>query len=180
MKILPSPFILKMKEGGGGCTLWFSIIVSTNSCSTKTNDCSRFIWISPLPPPKKKDKRHKSAAISEIIKTNLGSQKERAVFISAKMFNPFNATDLFWYPLKTSENQRFSDVFMGGWVHKGSVARNRLINWKVTIHNSFRLLRTQTLEAYANVVNHALEKYFFQVVPKIRRYKKRQVNIYFQ
>ena len=134
----------------------------------------------PPPPPKKKDKRHKSAAISEIIKTNLGSQKERAVFISAKMFNPFNATDLFWYPLKTSENQRFSDVFMGGWVHKGSVARNRLINWKVTIHNSFRLLRTQTLEAYANVVNHALEKYFFQVVPKIRRYKKRQVNIYFQ
>ena len=27
------------------------------------------------------------------------------------LFNPFHATDLFWYPLKTSENQRFSDVF---------------------------------------------------------------------
>ena len=27
--------------------------------------------------------------------------------------NPFHATDLFWYFLKTSENQRFSDVFRG-------------------------------------------------------------------
>ena len=25
--------------------------------------------------------------------------------------NPFHATDLFWYPLNTSENQRYSDVF---------------------------------------------------------------------
>ena len=25
----------------------------------------------------------------------------------------FHATGLFWYPMKTSENQRFSDVFMG-------------------------------------------------------------------
>ena len=25
--------------------------------------------------------------------------------------NPFHATDLFWYLLKTSENQRFSDIF---------------------------------------------------------------------
>ena len=28
-------------------------------------------------------------------------------------FNPFYATGLFLYPLKTSENQKFSDVFMG-------------------------------------------------------------------
>ena len=28
-------------------------------------------------------------------------------------FNPFYATDLFWYPLKTLENQRFPDVFRG-------------------------------------------------------------------
>ena len=27
--------------------------------------------------------------------------------------NPFHATDLFLYPLKTSENQRFSDAFRG-------------------------------------------------------------------
>ena len=27
--------------------------------------------------------------------------------------NPFHATGLFLYPLKTSENQRFSDVFRG-------------------------------------------------------------------
>ena len=40
-------------------------------------------------------------------------------------FNPFDATDLFWYPLKTSENQRFPDVF-GGY-QKRSVAWNGLI-----------------------------------------------------
>ena len=27
--------------------------------------------------------------------------------------NPFHATGLFWYPLKTSENLCFSDVFRG-------------------------------------------------------------------
>ena len=38
--------------------------------------------------------------------------------------NPFHATDLFWYPLKTSENQRFSDVFRG--YQERSVAWNGL------------------------------------------------------
>ena len=28
-------------------------------------------------------------------------------------FKPFHARDFFWYQLKTSENQRFSDVFRG-------------------------------------------------------------------
>ena len=35
------------------------------------------------------------------------------------VFNPFHATHLFWYPLKT-ENQRFSNVFRG--YQKRSVA----------------------------------------------------------
>ena len=30
-----------------------------------------------------------------------------------KVFNPSHATGLFLYPLKTSEKQRFSDVFRG-------------------------------------------------------------------
>ena len=34
-----------------------------------------------------------------------------ALFINS--FNPFHATNLFLYPLKTSENLRFSDVFRG-------------------------------------------------------------------
>ena len=29
------------------------------------------------------------------------------------IINPFHDTDLFWYPLKTSENQNFSDTFRG-------------------------------------------------------------------
>ena len=42
-------------------------------------------------------------------------------------FNPFHATDLFWYPLKISENQRFSDVFRG--YQKRSVTWNGLMNY---------------------------------------------------
>ena len=48
------------------------------------------------------------------------------------VLNPFHATDLFWYPLKISENQRFSDVFRG--YQKTSVAWNELtvlITWKI-------------------------------------------------
>ena len=40
------------------------------------------------------------------------------------MVNPFHATDLFLYLLKTSENQRFCDVFRG--YRKRSVAWNGL------------------------------------------------------
>ena len=42
-----------------------------------------------------------------------------------KLFlNPFHVTDLFRYPLKTSENQRLSDVFRG--YQKRPVAWNGL------------------------------------------------------
>ena len=40
--------------------------------------------------------------------------------------NPFHATDLFWYPLKTSENLWLSDVFTG--YQERSVAWNGLRN----------------------------------------------------
>ena len=43
------------------------------------------------------------------------------------LFNPFHATNLFWYLLKTSENQRFSDVFRGH--QKRSVAWNGLMKY---------------------------------------------------
>ena len=33
--------------------------------------------------------------------------------IKCLSINPFHVTGLFWYPLKTSENQRFSDVLRG-------------------------------------------------------------------
>ena len=45
--------------------------------------------------------------------------------ISSIFLNPFDATDIFWYPLKTSENQRFSNVFRG--YRNRSVAWNELI-----------------------------------------------------
>ena len=42
--------------------------------------------------------------------------------------NPFHATVLFWYPLKTSENQRFSDAFRG--YQKRPLAWNGLMLFK--------------------------------------------------
>ena len=49
--------------------------------------------------------------------------------------NPFHATDLFWYPLKTSENLWFSDVFRG--YQKRSVAWNELMGKFVAIYKVF-------------------------------------------
>ena len=40
------------------------------------------------------------------------------------VFNLFHANGLFWYPLKTSENLWFSDVFRG--YQKRQLAWNRL------------------------------------------------------
>ena len=49
--------------------------------------------------------------------------------LNKKFLDPFHATDLFWYPLKTSENQRFSDVFRG--YQKRSMTWNGLIAFLV-------------------------------------------------
>ena len=49
---------------------------------------------------------------------------ESAAPLINTLLNPFYATGLFLYPLKTSENQRFSDVFMG--YRKRPVGRNGL------------------------------------------------------
>ena len=38
---------------------------------------------------------------------------ENIFFLNNFRINLFHATDLFLYPLKTSENQRFSDAFRG-------------------------------------------------------------------
>ena len=53
--------------------------------------------------------------------------------------NPFHATDLFWYPLKTSENLWFSYVFRG--YQKRSVAWNVLIFFQNQIDASLNFLK---------------------------------------
>ena len=50
------------------------------------------------------------------------------------MMDPFHANDLFLYPLKTSENLWFSDVFRG--YRKRPMARNGLtenMNFNITL-----------------------------------------------
>ena len=50
----------------------------------------------------------------------------RYIEIWLLLFNPFLATGLFLYPLKTSENHRSSDVFRG--CREITVPQNGLIN----------------------------------------------------
>ena len=38
---------------------------------------------------------------------------EEQILLFSERVNPFHATGLFLYPLKISENQRFSDAFRG-------------------------------------------------------------------
>ena len=58
----------------------------------------------------------------DLLMTDKGEVVSRAWSFNIS-FNPFYATDLFWYPLKTSENLWFS-VFRG--YQKRAVAWNRL------------------------------------------------------
>ena len=57
-------------------------------------------------------------------KQNLKKPLLMRIQVNFAFFNPFHATDLFWYPLKTSENQTFCDVFRD--YQKRSVAWNEL------------------------------------------------------
>ena len=70
-----------------------------------------------------------------------------------KEFKPFHATDLFWYPLKTSENLWFSDVFRG--YQKRPASGNGLISFalqdmklKQLLKTNFNVLAMQTKEEW--------------------------------
>ena len=54
------------------------------------------------------------------------------------MFNAFHDTGLFLYPLKTSENQRFSDVFKR--YRKRPIAWNGLKKFRKNVKKSWELV----------------------------------------
>ena len=51
--------------------------------------------------------------ISSYVAWTFISLQGKNVFLNSSSASPFHATDLFHYPLKTSENERFYDVFRG-------------------------------------------------------------------
>ena len=57
------------------------------------------------------------------------------IYFSGNLISPCHATGLFLYPLKTSENQRFSDVFRG--YRKRPVAWNWLKRIMIVISRIF-------------------------------------------
>ena len=46
----------------------------------------------------------------DLLLLNTHTEISNRTTIGVRLFNPFHATDLFLYPLKTSENNRFCDI----------------------------------------------------------------------
>ena len=86
-----------------------------------------------------------------------------------EIINPFHATDLFRYPLKTSENLWFSDVF-GGY-QKRPVAWNGLIAILDKLLNLLNLFHATNLFWYPLKTS---ENLWFSDV--FRGYQKRSVT----
>ena len=75
--------------------------------------------------------------------------------IKFSLNNPFHATDLFWYPLKTSENLWFSDVFRR--YQKRSVAWNGLSS-PDTILRTYRFLQLLFLQILPKIAKNYVAK----------------------
>ena len=88
-------------------------------------------------------------------------------------FNPFHAIDLFWYPLKTSENLWFSDVFRG--YQKRSVAWNGLMIIKSLIGVPLDWL---FIDFYVSVdENHLFWWCIVKELPFVKRSSKKETII---
>ena len=86
---------------------------------------SKFIWTF-------KQKRRNYKLIHQFFKPNQWfNQLIDQLMKLIRPLNPFYATGLFLYPLKTLENRRFSYVFRG--YRKIPVAWNRLIKWSIDL-----------------------------------------------
>ena len=66
--------------------------------------------------------------------------------------NPFHATDLFWYPLETSENLWFSNAFRG--YQKRWVAWNELMRWMCSNHWVQTKERSQATDPCRSPLTH--------------------------
>ena len=84
----------------------------------------------------------KSYYLSLIQEEKKPSETEDWIHEASPLVDPFHATGLFLYSLKTREKQRFSDLFW--WYRKRSVAWNEL-NWQNIYRNSRNLNAYQSL-----------------------------------
>ena len=120
------------------------------------------------------DSLKKKLSIASPSNTSSVSQKRlkssQGKMIDSNKVNPFHATGLFLYPLKTLENQSFFDVFRSYRIRKSSVAWNRLMS-KVAFNQifcldlvSFFLIRLNDLIRNTSTS----EKHcYFVIVPRI-------------
>ena len=76
--------------------------------------------------------------------------------IVQKYLNPFHATGFFWYPLKTSENLWFSDVFRG--YRKRPVAWNGLIRKSIKVCLSVEFCIKKLSHKNDWIFSHFLQK----------------------
>ena len=92
-------------------------------------------------------------SLKDALQQKLFAQKFSRIYRTPAV-NPFHATDLFWYPLKTSEYQRVSDVFWG--YQKRSVAPNGLRNVDTNLQKNQPYLEYLQLNGF--VVNSVIQK----------------------
>ena len=80
--------------------------------------------------------------------------------------NPFLATGLFLYPLKTSQNQRFSNVYRGYW--KRPLIWNGFMRW----------LERHVLEQFATVIPNPFYATYIFLHPLKTSEKKRFSDVF--
>ena len=88
------------------------------SCKTSVNSLTLSFSMFPFDPPENIRKPKVFMMFSGGSKRNIGKKRVKGTLENMFLkiffiFNPFHATDFFLYPLKTSENLRFSDIFRG-------------------------------------------------------------------
>ena len=86
---------------------WANLDDSFNSISLYQTKLTLFFPIFSFEPPWK----HQKLWFSYVFRAIKTKHLEKRVKFKNHWFNPLHATGLFLYPLKTWENQRFSDVF---------------------------------------------------------------------
>ena len=97
-------------------------------------------------------------SLKDALQQKLFAQKFSRIYRTPAV-NPFHATDLFWYPLKTSEYQRVSDVFRG--YQKRSVAPNGLTNVDTNLQKNQPYLEYLQLNGFiVNIVIQKICRYF--------------------
>ena len=118
------------------------------SCKASVNSLTLSFSMFPFEPPENTRKPKVFMMFSGGSKRNIGKKRVKGTLENMFLkiffiFNPFHATDFFLYPLKTSENLWFSNVFRG--------YRERPVTWN-------------GLKAFVEMIFFSKRKSFYRII----------------